>query len=174
MTERHDDHDPGEGRRIVVGVGNRDRGDDAVGPMVCDELTVRLGSDRWAFGPLELWVVEGDPSTLAVRWRPDDRVVVVDAVVTGAAPGTIHVVDADGLGVGRPVSTHGIGVAETIALSTALGTRPLLTVVGVEAASFDHGAPATPSVAAAIASVTDLVVDLLSGALDTDPAAGSD
>ena len=49
----------GAGRRIVVGVGNRDRGDDAIGPAVCDR--VRALDDT-----VDVWVVESDVSSLAV------------------------------------------------------------------------------------------------------------
>ncbi len=33
---------------IVIGVGNRDRGDDAAGPLVCDRLRARPRSLRVA------------------------------------------------------------------------------------------------------------------------------
>jgi hydrogenase maturation protease len=142
----------GAGRRIVVGVGNRDRGDDAIGPAVCDR--VRALDDT-----VDVWVVESDVSSLAVRWRPHDTVVVVDAVVTGAAPGTMHVLDPDRLPVRRPTSSHELGVVEAIALATALGTRPRdVTLIGVEAASFEHGAPMTPEVADAVDRVARFVL----------------
>jgi len=108
-------------------------------------------------------VVEADPSTLAVRWRPDDRVVVVDAVVTGAPAGTVHRLDRAHLAGDGAVSTHGFGVADAIRLSTALGTRPHeLTVLGVEAEQFDHGAPMSAAVALSIDDAAVLALSLLS------------
>jgi hydrogenase maturation protease len=138
---------------FVIGVGNRDRGDDAVGPLVVDALR-----DRWGFRAI---AVDGDLSDLALRWPLDDHVVIVDAAVTGAPPGTIHVVDGCGDAVVSDDvtwSTHGIGLGDAIALARVLGRLPAaLTVIGVEAAQFDHLARPTPAVAAAVTRVVEAV-----------------
>jgi len=76
-------------RPLVIGVGNRDRGDDAVGPVVADAVADRCGD------AVESIVVEGDLADLALRWGDAQTVVVVDAMVGGAAPGTV--VELDGL-----------------------------------------------------------------------------
>ena len=46
----------------VIGVGNPDRGDDAIGPMVAARLAARVGPD------LEIVVSTADPSRLIDRW----------------------------------------------------------------------------------------------------------
>ncbi|MFN8024541.1 MAG: hydrogenase maturation protease [Acidimicrobiales bacterium] len=144
-----------QGRRIVVGVGNRDRGDDGVGPAVCDRVAV-LRPD------LLVWVVEADPTSLAVRWTPGDRVVLVDAVVSGAVPGTVHELGVDAIPPTRPTSTHGLGVAELLALSTALGTLPRsLQLLGVEAGDVTPGTALGDAVAAAVEVVARRAVAML-------------
>lgn len=151
------------GPALVLGVGNRDRGDDAVGPIVADVM-----AGRWP-GALEVVVVEGDLSTLALRWRPEHRVVVVDAMVSGAEPGTAVAVEwppaatAGPAGVGAsPTSTHSIGLAAALELARLLGRLPAaLTVVGVEGAGFDLLAPLSPAVAAAVEPVVAQVATLL-------------
>ena len=133
---------------FVIGVGNRDRGDDAVGPIVADVLR-----ERWGFRSM---VMEGDLSDLALRWPLDEHVVIVDAAVTGAAPGTVHVVEGtSGLAAGDATwSTHGIGLGDAIALARLLDRLPVaLTIVGVEAERFDDFAPLSPAVAAAVDEV---------------------
>ncbi len=118
---------------LVVGVGNRDRGDDGAGPAVADR--VRAAGVR-------ALVIEGDLSDLALRWRPDDRVVVVDAVRTGAEPGTVHRVPRElweppaTPGASRaPWSSHGVGVRDALGLAVLLDLLPAsLEVVGVEMA----------------------------------------
>jgi hydrogenase maturation protease len=143
----------GPRRRILVGLGHPDRGDDAVGQAVCDAF-----GDR---DDVTVWPVAGDPCLLAARWEPDDRVVVVDAVVSGAPPGTVHVVHVGTTGPDRiaagtgTLSSHGFGLADAIALSRAIGTLPReLVVVGVEIVGVDRGAglsdPVTDAVAAAV------------------------
>ena len=151
------------GPALVLGVGNRDRGDDAVGPIVAETM-----ADRWP-AALEAVVVEGDLSTLALRWRPEHRVVVVDAMASGAEPGTVAVIGwppvggAGPPGFGAsPSSTHSIGLAAALELARLLGRLPAaLTVVGVEGAAFDLLAPLSPPVAAAVEPVVARVASLL-------------
>lgn len=134
----------------MIGVGNRDRGDDAIGPLVADAVAARLGAG------VATTVVEGDLSDLALRWPLDHHVVVVDAVVSGAPAGTVHVIDdpsrfADRAATPAPWSTHGIGLGEAIELARLLDRLPArLTVIGVEAERFEHGEPPGPAVADAI------------------------
>lgn len=142
---------------LVIGVGNRDRGDDAAGPLVIDALRRSEGP------PLKTTEVDGDLSDLAKRWDADQTVVIVDACYTGRAPGTVVVVD--GLTTefprGRePVSSHGIGVADAIELARLLDLLPRsLTIYGIEAGSFDHFAAVTEPVEKAILEVVDRIRD---------------
>ena len=150
--------------RIVVGIGNRDRGDDAVGPIVCDRVRLRAPH-------LDTWVVEADPSSLVVTWRPDDEVVLVDAVVTGAPPGTVHRLDPGTLATGHLLSTHGVGIADTIRLSELLHSLPTrLWILGVEAVSFEMGAPLSVAVARVIDTVATTAIALLDDRPAAEPA----
>src|SRR5512145_1789693 len=72
---------------VVIGVGNPFRGDDGVGLLVAQCLTEQapacvrvMKQSRAAFALLE-------------EWDKIDRVIVVDAVVSGAPPGTLHRLD---------------------------------------------------------------------------------
>jgi hydrogenase maturation protease len=150
---------------LVIGLGHPDRGDDAVGPVVARQVA--------AAGIEDLVVVERDePADLMDTWSHHDQrlVVVVDAVRSGAAPGTIHVLEA-GAGSG-PLSadtwaatgrggTHALGLAAVVELARALGTLPdQVLVVGVEAEQFDHGTSLSPAVAAAVRPAADRVLSL--------------
>jgi hydrogenase maturation protease len=167
------------GRRVVVGIGAPDRGDDAVGPAVVREvaelLAATAGSSQGGPGPGaaptpgEVECVEReDPSALMDLWHGVELCVVVDAVVSGASPGTLHEV-ATGADVpplparGRHVAgTHDFGLGTAVELARALGRLPgRVVVVGVEAASFDHGAPLHPAVAAAVGRAADRVLEVL-------------
>jgi hydrogenase maturation protease len=130
---------------LVVGVGNRFRGDDAAGPAVVDLL-----------GGVAAIVHDGDPADLMERWAGVDEVVVVDAVRSGAAPGTVTVIDARAvpLPAGWCRSSHAWGPGEAIELARALGTLPArVTVYGIEGADFTPGAGMSPEVSAAVAGV---------------------
>jgi hydrogenase maturation protease len=105
-------------------------------------------------------------------------VVVVDAVRSGAAPGTVHVLDAGATSDALPLEawaatgrggTHALGLAAVVGLARALGRLPdRLTVVGVEAEQLDHGVPLSPSVAAAVVSAAARVVSALRAPAGTE------
>jgi hydrogenase maturation protease len=128
---------------LVIGIGNLDRGDDGAGCLVARRVG---GIDAGA-----------DPLALLEVWDGNDDVVVVDAMVSGAAPGTVRWIDPSaeplpaGLGA---TSTHALGLAEVVALARVLGRLPArLRVVGIEAADCRRGAPLTPAVGAAVEAV---------------------
>ena len=135
--------------RVVIGVGNDLRGDDAAG-----RETVR----RLVTSPsLLLREHGGDAPGLVSLWGPDDDVTVVDAVVSNEPPGTIVEVDALAGPLPAEVSwatTHGAGVAEGIELARAIGLLPRsLKLIGISARRFDLGAPMTLEVEAAVEEV---------------------
>ena len=94
------------------------------------------------------------------RWRCSTPgaagadVIVVDAVKSGAPPGTITIWDVR---TSRPptgqfrCSTHALGVAEAIELARALYRLPRkLIVVGIEGIRFNPGEPPSAEVAEAV------------------------
>ena len=125
---------------LVVGVGNPDRGDDAVGwevaSAVRDVARVRLS--------------HGEPAGLVEAWQSHrGPAVMVDATVSGRPPGTVTVIDARAthLDPSWVASSHGMGPVEAIELARALGALPeSLTFVGVEARCFDPGTEPGPDV----------------------------
>ena len=135
-------------RRVVICVGSLFRGDDAMGLRAAAELRKHLSRD--------ILVLErdGEPTALLEAWDGADIVVVVDAVRSGNVPGTVVRCELGRQRLARsarPASGHALGVAETVALGSALGRLPRRLIVwGVEAQSFDVGAPPTDRVIAAI------------------------
>jgi hydrogenase maturation protease len=122
------------GRVLLIGVGNRDRGDDAVGPVVCDLVRER-GLDG-----IDVLVFEGSVVDLPLHWGPTDRVTIVDAAAPGGRPGRVTVVDALAQPLTAPtsVSTHSIDVATAVGLARALDRLPAeLTIIGIEGTAFD-------------------------------------
>ena len=126
-------------------LGSPFRGDDAVGPAVAERL-------RGA--GVEVLDCADEPTRLLDLWDGLDTVVVVDAVRSGAPPGTIHRVDAAEGPLPRDLglaSTHAMGIAEALELGRTLGRAPhRVVVVGVEGSSFGMGEQMSPAVAAAL------------------------
>ncbi|MBK9089292.1 MAG: hydrogenase maturation protease [Holophagales bacterium] len=135
--------------RIVIGVGNDLRGDDAAGWETVRRLVPSPS--------LVLHEHGGDAPGLIGLWDPDDDVVVVDAVVSSEPPGTIVEIDALAAPLPADVSwatTHGAGVAEGIELARILGQLPKsLVLIGISAKGFELGAPMDPEVEKAVMEV---------------------
>jgi len=140
---------------VVIGVGNRMMGDDAVGPIVIDRLAGRL--------PESVALVEsvGDATHLLDTWRDARLTVVVDAVVSGGIPGSVHRIDgkAGFPSSWRSASTHLIGVVEAIDLGGAVDMMPdELVVYGIEIGKVEPGVRLAPEIEAAVDEVVELVV----------------
>jgi hydrogenase maturation protease len=139
--------DPDRRAVVVLGVGNAFRGDDAVGL----EVARAVGGEE----------VEAEPTRLMDAWDGAEACVVVDAVRSGAPPGTVHRLDASSEPLPRSLfdaSTHHFGLADTVELARALGRLPgRLVVFGVEGARWDAGDAMTPAVAAVVDDVAAAV-----------------
>jgi len=145
---------------VVAGLGSEYRRDDGAGPLVAARAVEEAGTGR-DVGPIT------DPLDLLGVWDGADLAVVVDAVQSGAAPGTVYVVELGGVG-GVPygpsatTSTHGIGLAGVVRLSRAVGAAPdRVVVVGIEGEDFGRGTGLSPAVEAALAGAVGRVVDLI-------------
>jgi len=133
----------------VLGVGNAWRGDDAAGLMVARHLR------KDNLPQVEVAESLGTGRALADAWQDADRVIVVDAMASGAPPGTISRFDANGPAVpfqgSRSSSTHCWGLAEALALGKVFqNLPPVLIIYGIEGENFSLGDGLSPAVAAAI------------------------
>lgn len=148
-------------RRIVVGVGNADRGDDAAGRAVIERLRAM------PCGDVEIAEVGGEPTALLAELAGAESAFLVDACTSGAAAGTVRRFDVGQTPLPERVfglSTHGLGLAEALELARALGELPPRCVVyAIEGASFEMGTPLTPAVARAV----DRVVERLYAELES-------
>ena len=130
---------------LILGCGNPDRSDDAAGLLVARRLR-ELGIQAHELG--------GDGLALIDAWSGWADVIVVDAMMSGAPPGTITVWDArtSPFPVGQfRCSTHALGATEAIELARALDRLPCkLIVFGIEGIRFDCGGSPSAEVTEAI------------------------
>jgi hydrogenase maturation protease len=149
----------GTGSPLVIGIGNPDRGDDGIGPLVVRQLAGMV--------PAGVTLIErsGDAQALIDDWAGHDTVILVDAAESRKAPGTVHRVDLRAQTLPPEISlssSHAFGVAEAVGLAGALGLLPTnIIAFAIEGASFDPGAPVSPIVAAAAGEVAIRVADEL-------------
>ena len=107
---------------LVIGLGNPDRGDDAVGGIVAEHLSRRLPSDVTIIAP------RGDVLSLIGDWVAFDALVCIDAAAPMGMPGRIHriALPKDELPSNFPVtSSHAFGLTAAIGLARALPWSPM-------------------------------------------------
>ena len=136
---------------LVIGLGNDFRRDDGAG-----RVAARMIASAQADG-VRVIEASGEGAALMDAWRDAESVVLIDAVHSGAVPGTIHRLDARA----QPIpsnffhySTHAFSVAEAVELARALDQLPpRLIVFGIEGKDFSSGEDLSPEVAAAVEEV---------------------
>lgn len=130
---------------LIIGCGNRDRGDDAAGLLVAERL--RDLTAEAVNVTIEL--CSGEATELVELWSTDDEVIVVDAVSGDAPAGTIHRWQSDIPATTRSASasTHGFGLREAIPLAQIMGRLPkFLRIYGIEGRQFELGPSISPEV----------------------------
>jgi hydrogenase maturation protease len=138
---------------VVIGVGNEYRSDDGAGIAVARRL-------RTLF-PAGVTVLEesGEGTALMEAWQGEAWVMLVDAVRSGASPGTIHRLDARAAPLPTGFfhySTHAFSVAEAVELARSLDQLPAhLVVYGIEGANFATGVELSPAVEQAVEAVVE-------------------
>lgn len=134
-------------RVVVVGIGNAYRSDDGAGLAVAERI-------RATTAGIDVITCEQEPLRLLDAWNGADLALVVDAVSSGAEPGTIHRFDASDDAVPATVfrgSTHALGVGEAIELARTLGRLPARVLLyGIEGERFSAGDRLSPAVAVAV------------------------
>ena len=124
-------------RLLVIGIGNEFRSDDGVGRIVAGKLAGELPTF------IEILLESGEGAALIDAWSGARAVFVIDAVRSGAVPGTAFRVDASEQKIPTGYfnySSHAFSLAEAVELSRALGTLPHTCMIyGIEGKSFTSG-----------------------------------
>lgn len=118
----------------IIGTGSP-FGDDRLGWAAAEALRGSAVINAVPPGRMEISILDRPGAMLPMHWREADIVILLDAVRSGATPGTRHRFDGRDLaGAGRLCSSHGFGIVSAIGLAQALGNMPSqLLLRGVEA-----------------------------------------
>lgn len=125
-------------RVLVIGVGNTERRDDAVGILIARELHSHTSN------ALEVCESPGDMMALLDCWRGFNEVIIVDAMCGDAEPGQVSWFDlrCDALPeeAFSPHSTHAFSLAQTLSMARSIGELPRsIYVLGVQGMDFGAG-----------------------------------
>jgi len=135
-------------RVLVIGVGNAYLHDDAAGLVVARHLKDQTHSS------CEVHEHVGEGTGLMELWKCAERVVVVDAVQSGATAGTVHRFNVNLSSLPASMfrgSTHAFGLNEAVELSRALKQLPSNFIIyGIEGQNFDTGIGLSSAVLGAV------------------------
>jgi len=126
---------------LVIGIGDASRRDDGAGAAVVAGLR-QLDLP----GNVRLETHWGEGASLIASWEGVARVILVDAMTSGAPAGTLSWFDMENLPPpgSFPYSTHRFGVLEGLQLALALGELPpVIHLLGIEGEDFSAGAGLT-------------------------------
>jgi hydrogenase maturation protease len=144
-----------EGSILLIGVGNEFRTDDGLGILTAREIR------RRGYPGVQVMEANGEGTSLLESWKGYDRVLIVDAICSGAARGTVHRIDLRTKSLPRGFlhsSTHGFGVAEAVEMGRQLDQLPdVLLLYGIEGCQFDTGAGLTDEVVRNIPQLLSLI-----------------
>ena len=149
---------------LVIGVGNVFRSDDGVGPEIAAHLR------NLTLPGVTVLEQSGEGTSLMAAWEKEAWVIVVDAVQSGAEPGTIHRLDVTEKPLpatfNNQFSGHAFGVAGAVEMARLLGKLPQrLIVYGIEGLTFDTGQGLSSTVAEVVETAVTLIVEEINNIL---------
>jgi hydrogenase maturation protease len=157
-------------RTLIAGFGNVLRGDDGFGVEV-----IRRLRERESISDVEVMEVGTAGIRLAQELlTPCDRLIIVDAMSRGGAPGTVYVVQVESVESTGEVDLHLAVPSRALAVAKALrALPPEVFIVGCEPAEVDElTTELTPQVRAAVDAALGHVDRLLAnGGRGADPVA---
>ncbi len=152
----------GTGRWLVIGLGNPLVSDDSVGLRVVELLKVALA--EWP----EVEVTEDYWGGLRLMERMIgyEGAIVIDAIRTGAPPGTIHRLTPGSIATQKSASAHDVSLPTALAFGRRAGVSlphdEDVHLVGIEAEDLvNFSYECTPQVAAAIPQVVQAVIQMV-------------
>jgi hydrogenase maturation protease len=147
-------------RVLVLGIGNLILKDEGIGVHV-----VRALEERELHPEVEL--IDGGTATMDLLSliHKAERIIIVDALKAGRAPGTLYRCLPEELkGTSeRPLSLHQIGLLDVLAMARQLGGSPAVVIIGVEPKEISWGLELTKELQAAVPKVVEAVCAELKG-----------
>ena len=145
-------------KTILLGLGNPVLTDDAVGWRVVCSLQQRLRGRR----DMDVKLCCRGGLGLMEQMIGYDRAIIVDAIRTGAPPGTVHRLGPRGIPTQSSASGHDVNLPTALELGRRIGAAlpadDQIVVVGIEAQDVEtFGAACTPAVAEAIPQAVEAV-----------------
>jgi hydrogenase maturation protease len=149
-------------KTLILGLGNPLVSDDSVGLRVAEVLKERLARREDVEVSEDYW----GGLRLMERLIGRRRAIVIDAVRSGAPPGTIHRLAPDAIATQRSASAHDVNLPTALEFGRQAGMdlppNEEIHLVGIEAADIlTFSEQCTPEVETAIPRAVEVVLELL-------------
>ena len=149
-------------KTLILGLGNPLITDDSIGLRVVEALRARLADRPDVEVSEDYW----GGLRLMERMIGFDRAIVIDAIQTGAPPGTIHRLTPDGIPTQRSASAHDMNLATALEFGRQAGMHlppnEAIRLVGIEAEDIlTFSEQCTPAVEAAVPRAAEAVLEAL-------------
>jgi hydrogenase maturation protease len=146
---------------LIIGIGSILRGDDGIGSRVIDEL------EKHSL-PENIALERGDLSGLdLLKYFPKFKnIIIIDAADMKEKPGTIRIFDLKDIknnAFQDAVSTHGMALPETLALSEKLDIKSQIKIIGIQPKDVSFNLNLTDKIEELIPSVVKLITEIING-----------
>lgn len=144
----------------IIGLGNLQRGDDAVGLLVAEQLSERNLPN------VKVLCSSGEATDLLDKIPCCGLLILVDAMAQVSRRGRIRRMDTSirplPVDVFAQYSTHGMGLSEAVEMARALGRLPPRVIVyGVEGRHFEVGSELSAELETSIKCLVQQITDEL-------------
>jgi len=149
----------GEGRLVILGVGNPLKGDDAAGLLVIEQVMKNVPArTRPGVRIFRTYDVPENYTGKIRKFKPA-RILIIDAALAGLKPGDIFILEKEKIAI-EEISSHKIPLMVLISyLEQNTGCKVI--VLGIQAKDLSFGMPVTPIVKTAVKTVGDFLTAAL-------------
>ena len=144
---------------VIVGIGNLLKGDDGVGPLVCEQLAGKTSAELIDAGTVPENYIQ------PIIKKAPRNLLVIDAIDFGAPAGTIRIFEPERLN-SYALSTHTLSprlfvdmVCQNLRRDPAL-REPDVYFVGIQPAQTQLGQSVSPQVSQAVQQLSQILAEL--------------
>jgi hydrogenase 3 maturation protease len=145
---------------LIVGIGNVLKGDDGVGPLVCEQLAGKIGAELIDAGTVPENYIQ------PIIKKAPQNLLVIDAIDFAAPAGTIRMFKPEQLS-SHAFSTHTLSprlfvdmVCQNIRTDPALREPVDVYFVGVQPAQTELGQPLSPQASEAVQQLSQMLAEV--------------
>ena len=146
-------------RLVVLGIGNPDKGDDAVGPLCVDLIKAGLDKDLPSHVKIINAGVMPENYTGEIRKFKTSHVLIIDAVISSNKPGSIFKVVPEHI-TNDDISTHRMPL-NMLALFINKNIGSNILIIGIEPGIIDFDTPISKIASLSLNTLTKYIISLL-------------